>query len=461
MSSTTRTIAGIAVAGLLVAAGVASGFLWGFQAHREQVFPYDLIKGLATGRWTPPPPETPGRWRLRDGRRPWILDDPDAFTLQALEELGYAQGSTVASDEAGVTVRTGDAAPGLNLVTSGHAATAMLMDLDGQEVHRWTADWARLFPEQVGTVDPPRPYLRRARLLPDGGLVSLFVDRGAFRLDRDSQVVWTWSGGAHHDLAVDEDRLWLLARRPELRTDHDPKRPMFDDALVRLDLATGEERQRFTLWQAVADSAFAPLLQRVRPREDGDPLHSNTVRVLDGRFSQKNPAFAAGNLLISVRHTDWVVIVDPRVQQVVWAMTGPWHQPHEPTLVGPGHLLIFDNLGAWPRSRVLEIEPTSQRLMWAYDGGDSPLISETCGTAQRLANGNTLAVASDTGRAVEVDRQGRVVWAYANPARAGDDGELVATLFQVERLSGDALGIFAPPPDPAADVPPPDPPAER
>jgi len=223
---------------------------------------------------------------------------------------------------------------------------------------------------------------------------------------------------------------------------------MIDDALVRLDPHTGELRQRFTIWQAVEDSAYAPLLKKVRMRGDADPLHSNTVQILDGRFEAQNPAFARGNLLVSVRHTDWVLVIDPRIQRVVWALTGPWHQPHEPTLVEPGHLLIFDNLGAWPRSRVLEIEPNTQRVVWAYDGGDTPLISETCGTAQRLANGNTLAVASDTGRAIEVDPSGEVVWAFVNPARAGDEGELIATLFQVQRLTGAALGPWAPPADP-------------
>ncbi|MFK7927057.1 MAG: hypothetical protein AB8H79_02630, partial [Myxococcota bacterium] len=104
-----------------------------------------------------------------------------------------------------------------------------------------------------------------------------------------------------------------------------------------------------------------------------------------------------------------------------------------------------------PRSRVLEIDPNTQRVVWSYDGDETPLISETCGTAQRLGNGNTLAVASDTGRAIEVDPSGDVVWAFVNPARAGDDGELIATLFQVQRLSGAELGPWAPaaPPEPS------------
>ncbi|MFK7928751.1 MAG: arylsulfotransferase family protein, partial [Myxococcota bacterium] len=349
MSPLTRRSLLSASAIALLGVGLVGGFVWGFQAHRSRVFPYAVIKSVVTGQGPAAAPDTPGRWRLRDGRRPWILEDPTAFTQKALEELGYAQGTVMAPDASGVVVNSKGAHAGLNLVTSGDSATARLMAMDGSIVHEWKTSWEQVFPQQVGQQKPPRPYLRRARLLPDGHLLSLFVDKGAFRLDRQGQVVWAWTGGAHHDLALQDDAVWVLARDPELRPEVDPHTPMIDDALVRLDPNTGALRQRFTIWQAVEDSAYAPLLKKVRMRGDADPLHSNTVRILDGRFESVNPAFSRGNLLVSVRHTDWVLVIDPRLQRVVWALTGPWHQPHEPTLVEPGHLLIFDNLGTWPR----------------------------------------------------------------------------------------------------------------
>ena len=429
---------------LALAAAVSGGFAWGFLAHREQIFPYSLVRRVVTGPASAPPPEAPGRWRLRDGRRPWLYNDEEALNWEALQALGYVEGSVMAPEASGVVIHTAGAAPGLNLITSGHAPMASLMDLDGSEVHRWEGSWDTLFPAQHAAGDkPPRPCWRRARLLPDGGLLAMFVDRGAFRLDRDSQVVWTYEGGVHHDLAVDGQSVWMLSRSPLVRAGQGPD-PTVDDALVRLDLATGTVQQEFSVWDAFDASPFQPRLKRVLRRTDGDLLHTNTVRVLDGRFSDQNPAFKAGNLLISLRHTNTVAIVDPQLQQVVWAWAGPWHQQHEPTLVEPGHLLLFDNMGAWPRSRVLELDPATQQLVWSYDGGETPLVSETCGTAQRLAGGTTLAVASDTGVAVEVDREGQVVWSYVNPERAGERQQFIATLFMVERISGEDLGVFAP-----------------
>lgn len=424
----------------LVALG--GGFAWGYLAHRDQIFPYNLALEVARGPLAEAP-DTPGRWRLPDGRRPWINRDGAAYTQAQLEALGYAQGSLPATDPSGVTIHAAEAFDSLAFVTSGHAPEAQLVDLDGEVVHTWSASHAEVFPEQAAAGRRPRPYYRRARLLPDGGVLAMFVDHGAFRLDRDSRVVWAWQGGAHHDLTVHDGQVWLLGRQLRARPGLDPKRDVVDDEVVVLDLETGALVRRFALFDALEGSPFRSLLRRVQPREDGDVFHTNTLRVLDGRFADVLPAFQAGRLLVSMRHTDWVLVIDPDTVQVVWAMAGPWSRLHEPTLVDPGRLLVFDNMGAWPRSRVLEVDVVSQRVEWAWDGGRQPLISETCGTAARLPNGNTMVVASDTGRAEEVTPDGRVVWRFFNPARAGEDGELVATLFQVERLAGAQLGPWA------------------
>jgi len=38
---------------------------------------------------------------------------------------------------------------------------------------------------------------------------------------------------------------------------------------------------------------------------------------------------------------------------------------------------------------------------------------------------------------VEVTPDGRVAWEFVNPNRAGQKGELIATLYQIRRLPGD------------------------
>ena len=61
-------------------------------------------------------------------------------------------------------------------------------------------------------------------------------------------------------------------------------------------------------------------------------------------------------------------------------------------------------------------------------------------------NGNTLVTESDAGRAFEVTPSGEIVWEFLSPWRAGEAGELVATLFEVVRLPPDFDTSWARPP---------------
>ena len=192
MRRSTTVLLTAALAALVV--GGLAGFAWGVQSVRARWWPYATLVALRDGGRAAPP-ETPGRWRLMDGRRPWLSEDDRAYTAAQLEALGYAEGTLPPVSAPGVQIRSDDAFPGLSLVTSGHAPEATLIDLDGRVVHRWEASHATVFPDQAAAGRSPRPYWRRARLLSDGGLVAMFVDHGAFRLDREGRVVWRWEGG--------------------------------------------------------------------------------------------------------------------------------------------------------------------------------------------------------------------------------------------------------------------------
>ncbi|MHC4470632.1 MAG: arylsulfotransferase family protein [Planctomycetota bacterium] len=79
-------------------------------------------------------------------------------------------------------------------------------------------------------------------------------------------------------------------------------------------------------------------------------------------------------------------------------------------------------------------------VVWSYQGDEAhPFYSMTCGTCQRLPNGNTLITESDSGRAFEVTRDKEIVWEYVSPYRSGANGELIATLFHVTRVKPDQL----------------------
>jgi hypothetical protein len=143
-------------------------------------------------------------------------------------------------------------------------------------------------------------------------------------------------------------------------------------------------------------------------------------------------------VLISMRTIDVIAILDMQTRRVDWAMTGMWIGQHDPTLLDNGHLLVFDNLGLDTGSRVLEFDPFTQEIAWSYHGdAEHPFFSKFCGTNRRLPNGDVLVTETESGRAFEVTRDGRIVWEFFNPFRAGEHSELIAVIFDLVRLPPD------------------------
>lgn len=351
-----------------------------------------------------------------------------------LEALGYLSGTNDAPSEQGVVRHDRErTAPGANLYVSGQGPEAHLIDAEGRVLHRWSRPWSAQWPvpeRRDGKAFPD--HWRRAHLLDGGDLLVIWGGWGMARLDRDSRLVWgVNTERIHHDLDVDDQgRIWTLSRRPTREPALHADGPVILDDIVVYD-QHGNLQRRIPLIHCFANSRYAPAIARWPTH--GDVLHTNTISIL--RDGDPRPEFADGNLLVSFRRTDTIAVIDPKAQAVVWMLTGQWRAQHQPVLLPDGNLLLFDNQGLGERSRVLEIDPFSQRPIWQYGAADGEnFYSKILGSVQRLPNGNTLISESDNGRAIEVTREGERVWEYVLPHRAGERGELVASLYEMVRL---------------------------
>jgi hypothetical protein len=312
----------------------------------------------------------------------------------------------------------------------------VLLDMEGRVLHRWRRDFEASFPGSSAS-GPGRGSWRRVHLFPNGDLLAIFEGQGLVKLDRDSKLLWASPLRAHHDLDVlPEGRIWVLTREAHLVPVVDAEIPIQEDFAVLLG-PDGEEERRVSLLQAFERSRFRPLWRRSWTHRT-DPFHTNTLAVLDASRPGAPGGFAAGRLLVSMRHLHLLAVVDPESERVVWARRGPFRFQHDPSLLDDGRLLLFNNEAAPGISSVLELDPDTGEVAWEYRGReDAPFYSELCGTAQRLENGNTLVTESDNGRAFEITRAGEIVWEFVNPARTGGQDELVAALFELRRLPRD------------------------
>jgi len=366
------------------------------------------------------------------------LNSEQRSAIERLSSIGYVGGTRIAT-KAGVTLHETDRAQtGLNFFSSGHAPEAVLMDMDGAVVHRWHRGFFELWPDSTESPhNPDTRWWRRCHLLPNGEVLAIFEGLGIAELDHESNVVWANANGAHHDLAVLPDGgIYVLTREAHIVPWYDPEQPVLEDFVSLLD-SRGEEQSRFSLLEAFEQSEQRGVWRDggSRPGRRGDVFHTNSLEVLDGRLADRDPAFARGNLLLSMLKLDAIAVVDPRTRRVVWARTGVFRRQHDPSILPNGNLLLFDNVGLGERSRVLELDPLSLETVWSYEGSDTrPFYSEKLGASQRLSNGNTLITESDGGRAFEVTPGGEIVWEFHNPHRTGDSGDLVARISEMRRL---------------------------
>ncbi len=390
----------------------------------------------------------PGHWGVM---RPGInnsealpLNSNQVAEIKRLQSLGYVGGSRPPSRVTGTTIlMRGSAATNLRFYVSGHAPGAELIDPDGRVHHRWRFSYDQCReanPDRAAAFLPDRAGVtacwRRARLLPDGGVLAIFEGHGLVRIDRDSNHLWSYPGTCHHDLDLAPDgSVYVLTREARVVPRFHPRKPVLLDFITHLS-AAGQELESIDLLAAFENSVYASYLDNAR--EAGDIFHTNTLELLDGSLAYKSPVFAAGNFLISVRELGVVAIVDPQQQKVVWALSGMWSAQHQPTLLANGNLLVFDNKGHEGQSKVVEINPLTQEVVWEFaDSPATPFYSETCGTGQRLENGNTLITESDNGRVFEVTAGGTVVWEFRNPERTGKGRQFIAAIMEMVALPAD------------------------
>ena len=421
----------------VILALMATGVLWnGVTGTGLKVNPPPIVEPIPVDQADESRPQ--GRFR------PAMEGLSEDEQIEALEAIGYLSGTREASDLSSVTLHDASKAwQGLNLYTSGHTPSAVLMDMDGEVMHSWGRTYAETFPDFTRRANGNLLFWRRVHLLPNGDLLAIFEGDALVKLDRDSNVIWAQRNKAHHDLEVLENGdIWVLTRKAmtieKLNDD-----PTLNDFATLLG-PDGEEKRRISLLKAYRDSDFDDHWAK-RARKGGDVFHTNSLAVLDGRHEAVDPAFKAGNLLVSMRHLNAIAVLDPDAEKIVWSKTGDWLLQHDPSLLDNGHVLLFDNNRR--SSHVLELDAGTDEVVWQYtESQDKPFFSGTCGTAQRLSNGNTVITESDNGRAFEITADGEIVWEFHNPNRPQGRPELVATLFENLRLPPDFPVDWAKPP---------------
>ena len=271
--------------------------------------------------------------------------------------------------------------------------------------------------------------------------MAIYEGIGLIKIDKDSNLLWSFTSkrAPHHDLEVVEDGTIYILTREKKKIPLISNAYVYDEFITILD-QNGKRIKEFSLIDLIINSPYANLLDRKIVKEGGfygHILHSNTIEVFDGRLEHKSTLFKRGNVMVSILMLDTICIIDLDKEKLIWTSgSGMWQKQHQPTLLENGNILIFNNKHTANSSQVFEFDLFTQRIIWEYKGrAENKFHSKTCGSNQRLPNGNTLITETDNGRAFEVTKDNEIVWEYINPYRAGDHNELIASLLEVIRIN--------------------------
>jgi hypothetical protein len=377
--------------------------------------------------------------------------------LEKLRSVPYTARTAPSADSllAGVVMHDPDRAyPGYNLYCSRTTPYAHLIDMDGRIVHSWT----------YATADTA--IWEHAVMLENGDLVVIRKMASLVRLDWDSNVLWETPLQVHHEITpLPDGTLYTIAREVKEHRGLEVRFP----SIIRVS-AGGEVIERWSTYDhlkeikkgfdqrsfldtildgllAEGDSAILyenihrqPGMFRLRAtREYYDYLHLNTItRLPETRLGRIDAGFEPGNLLICFRNVNQIGILHRDSKEILWGWgEGELQWPHHPTMLENGNILVFDNGVERRFSRVIELEPLSERIVWEYaPAPPGSFYTSQRGSAQRLPNGNTLICDGNNGRAFEIDSDGEIVWEWFNPDVKNGRREQV---YRVTRLFPDQV----------------------
>lgn len=348
-----------------------------------------------------------------------------------------------------------------------------VIDMNGNEVHRWTHEG---LPGDI--IDPALIGGKRGHVLLQLSSVpnnagGIYANRTVGELDWDGKVLWEWgtqapSGAAYqnHDWArLANGNTLLLVTVPHAVKDLGPKE-IADQGIYEV-TPKGDIVWKWIAGDHLKEFGFSKeglvyLRERVRrnPPEIWGYLEINDMQLVGPNrwFDAGDMRFRPDNIVIDSRKGNFIVIIEKATGKIVWRLgpnfPGSEYAPDQRILTktlprpvdqlsgqhnahiiakglpGAGNMLVFDDqggagfppasLGIYAGSRVLEIDPIKQEIVWQYTGENSgrpvwSFYSSFVSSARRLPNGNTLIDEGMTGRFFQITPVGDIVWEYVNP----------------------------------------------
>lgn len=325
-----------------------------------------------------------------------------------------------------------------------------LMRRDGSIVARWQVAYFDHFPDASHTRFPPATNLNidihGALINPDGSVVFNYEYGGSVKLSRCNKVLWTLAAPMHHSVEKSErggywipGRRYLDARQEQLFHPfmYDDRNRKYDDDLILRVSEDGEIVEQKSVMEALYENGLEATLTAVGTsflkNKKGywkqEFVHVNKIGELPAAIAGAFPQFEAGDLILSLRGYNLLFVIDPDDWRVKWRQTGPWIRQHDPEFLSNGRISVFNNDAYWfelgPDFRqdvtaekvtnIMEVDPNTgeTEIVFGRRPGQE-MLSVLRGKQDPTPEGGLFITEAQSGRIIEVDADGEIVWQYVN-----------------------------------------------
>lgn len=350
---------------------------------------------------------------------------------------------------------------------------ARLIRRDGSIVNKWSLDYFSHFPNKNRRVCNFSKGLRidthGAVLKKNGELVFNYEYCGTVKLSPCGEVVWTLDQKTHHSVtSAERGGYWIIGRETETAPFENvqflpytslPLLEKIDADLILLVSEEGEILERISIVEALYKSGMEAVISGTGStftsisETSSEIIHANKIEELSAEISSAFPMFNAGDLAISMRHRNLIVILDGSSKRVKWFSIGPWLRQHDPEFRSDGKISVFNNnvyltsydkngysvLDAPRVTNILAIDPRNAETEIVY--GSRPgqeMLSVIRGQHELLEDNEMIVTEFDAGRVFQVDGSGQIIWEFVNKYDENFVGEITDShLFSAEYLDFD------------------------
>lgn len=303
-----------------------------------------------------------------------------------------------------------------------------LIERDGTVLASWRLRPLEMLPDPSQCRNPPQTNwnspAHNTIIAPDGSIVLSFESCAMIKLDRCGKQLWTTPEITHHSPNFLSDGGVVIGAGELVEEAPWPfVTPYWEDLVMKFDangrLVMAAKASDMLLANGLAAQVTAST--EFSPRVDGE-FHLNEVEELSPELAAAFPMFAAGDLLVSFRNLNMIMVTDPSFQQVKWYRIGPWLRQHDPDWNPDGRITVFDNHPDGTQdgkinggSRIVALDPATGETETLYGGREGQTFSTAeRGLHQMQPDGGVMATEAYYGRAFQVDAAGRTVWEYIN-----------------------------------------------